>query len=114
MNYSTFIPILEDTFVDIIRQLAVFNTKQNLLLGNKPTDFTRWLIPPQAVYTFYQPLRNELVLPAGMLQSPLFGPTKDLCVNYGAIGATIGRECKTFCSIFIYKLFVSFLFTVKK
>jgi putative endopeptidase len=52
-----------------------------------------WLTTtPQTVNAYYNPALNEIVLPAAMLQPPLFDPAADDAVNYGAIGATIGHE----------------------
>jgi predicted metalloendopeptidase len=51
-----------------------------------------WLITPQTVNAYYNPALNEIVLPAAMLQPPLFTPGADDAVNYGAIGAVIGHE----------------------
>ncbi len=47
---------------------------------------------PQTVNAYYNPALNEIVLPAAMLQPPLFDVNADAAVNYGAIGATIGHE----------------------
>ncbi len=52
-----------------------------------------WLTTtPQTVNAYYNPALNEIVLPAAMLQPPLFDPDGDGAANYGAIGATIGHE----------------------
>jgi len=52
-----------------------------------------WLTTtPQTVNAYYNPALNEIVLPAAMLQPPLFDVNADAAVNYGAIGATIGHE----------------------
>lgn len=52
-----------------------------------------WLsTTPQTVNAYYNPALNEIVLPAAMLQPPLFDPAADDAVNYGALGATIGHE----------------------
>jgi putative endopeptidase len=52
-----------------------------------------WLTTtPQTVNAYYNPALNEIVLPAAMLQPPLFDLTADDAVNYGALGATIGHE----------------------
>ncbi|KAJ3630019.1 hypothetical protein Zmor_028511 [Zophobas morio] len=92
-DYSTFTPSKKDSFVAIIRQLSVFNMKTNLLLANKPTDREKWLVAPQEADGFYHIFRNELILPAGILQGFFYDPDRDLCANYGAIGAVIGHEC---------------------
>ncbi|MFW5645242.1 MAG: M13-type metalloendopeptidase, partial [Bacteroidota bacterium] len=40
----------------------------------------------------YNPSRNEIVFPAGILQPPFFYMDADDAVNYGAIGVVIGHE----------------------
>ena len=47
---------------------------------------------PQTVNAYYNPLKNEIVFPAAILQPPFFDVTADDAVNYGAIGAVIGHE----------------------
>jgi predicted metalloendopeptidase len=52
-----------------------------------------WLTTtPQTVNAYYNPALNEIVLPAAILQPPLFDPSADEAVNYGGLGATIGHE----------------------
>ena len=47
---------------------------------------------PPTVNAYYNPNRNEIVFPAGILQPPFFYPNADDAVNYGGIGAVIGHE----------------------
>ena len=47
---------------------------------------------PQTVNAYYNPLNNEVVFPAGILQPPFFNPEADDAINYGAIGGVIGHE----------------------
>ena len=42
---------------------------------------------PQTVNAYYNPLFNEIVFPAGILQPPFYDYRADEAVNYGAIGA---------------------------
>lgn len=58
----------------------------------KPVDRDQWHMPPQTVNAYYNPVMNEIVFPAAILQPPFFGLTHDAAVNYGAIGAVIGHE----------------------
>ena len=47
---------------------------------------------PQTINAYYNPLANEIVFPAAILQAPFFDPKADDAVNYGAIGVVIGHE----------------------
>ena len=47
---------------------------------------------PQTVNAYYNPVMNEIVFPAAILQPPFFNQEADDAVNYGAIGAVIGHE----------------------
>ena len=51
-----------------------------------------WVLPPQTVNAYYSPSANEMVIPAAILQPPLFDTGADDAVNYGAAGALIGHE----------------------
>lgn len=57
-----------------------------------PVDRTRWPFPAHTVNASYRMERNQIILPAGILQPPFFDPAADRAVNYGAIGAIIGHE----------------------
>lgn len=57
-----------------------------------PVDKTDWGMTPPTVNAYFNPVNNEIVFPAGILQPPYFDPAADMAVNYGATGATIGHE----------------------
>ncbi|HJP61044.1 MAG TPA: M13 family metallopeptidase [Gemmatimonadaceae bacterium] len=58
----------------------------------KPTDRTEWGMTPPTVNAYENPLLNEIVFPAGILQPPFYDPNADDALNYGAMGAVIGHE----------------------
>jgi len=58
----------------------------------KPVDKKRWFMSPQTVNAYYNPLNNEIVFPAGILQAPFFNADADDAINYGGIIAVIGHE----------------------
>jgi putative endopeptidase len=58
----------------------------------KPVDRTEWDMTPPTINAGYNPSFNEIVFPAGILQTPFFDPAADDAVNYGAIGMGIGHE----------------------
>jgi len=58
----------------------------------KPVDKTKWHMTPQTVNAYFNPVGNEIVFPAAILQPPFFNMEADDAVNYGGIGAVIGHE----------------------
>jgi endothelin-converting enzyme/putative endopeptidase len=58
----------------------------------KPTDRGRWGMTPPTSNAYYNPLLNEIVFPAGILQPPAFDVNAVDAVNYGSIGVVIGHE----------------------
>ena len=58
----------------------------------KATDRGRWGMTPPTSDAYYNPLLNEIVFPAGILQPPAFDLNATDAVNYGAIGVVIGHE----------------------
>ncbi|RZI81455.1 MAG: peptidase M13, partial [Microbacterium sp.] len=55
-------------------------------------DRDEWYMTPQTVNAYYNPLMNEIVFPAAILQHPFFDLDRDAAANYGGIGAVIGHE----------------------
>lgn len=58
----------------------------------KPVDRTEWGMTPQTINAYYNPLFNEIVFPAGILQAPFYDPESSDAENYGGIGVVIGHE----------------------
>ncbi|GGB33616.1 zinc metalloprotease [Sphingomonas metalli] len=69
-----------------------FEYDRQLAKIGKPVDRSEWFMTPQTVNAYANPLMNEIVFPAAILQPPFFDPNADPAVNYGAIGAVIGHE----------------------
>ncbi len=58
----------------------------------KPIDRSEWGMTPMTVNAYANPLWNEIVFPAAILQPPFFDANADPAVNYGGIGMVIGHE----------------------
>lgn len=58
----------------------------------QPVDRTEWFTTPPTVTAYNNPPGNEIVFPAGILQSPYFDLSADDALNYGGIGMVIGHE----------------------
>ena len=69
-----------------------FNVEDDLATIGKPVDRGRWGMTPPTSNAYYNPLLNEIVFPAGILQPPAFSMSANDAVNYGAIGVVIGHE----------------------
>ncbi|MGC2506281.1 MAG: M13 family metallopeptidase [Candidatus Acidiferrales bacterium] len=69
-----------------------FEFARDLAKIGKPVDRTEWHMSPPTVNAYYNPLHNEIVFPAGILQPPYFDPKADDAINYGSIGSIMGHE----------------------
>lgn len=74
--------------------LSAFTTsyREELSDVGAPIDREEWPFPPQTVNAMYNPANNEIVVPAAVLQAPLFDPNGDHASNLGSIGFVIGHE----------------------
>lgn len=69
-----------------------WSVAKNIADYGKPVDKTRWGMSPQTVNAYFNPLYNEIVFPAAILQPPFYDYKADEAINYGGIGAVIGHE----------------------
>lgn len=90
-DYSS-VKIDSQDLVGNLRRVAAFEYEYNLKKLGGPIDRTEWMMSPQTVNAYYNPLQNEIVFPAAILQPPFFDLEADDAVNYGGIGAVIGHE----------------------
>jgi predicted metalloendopeptidase len=80
------------SFVGNRMRSAVFEFDRNMGRLEEPVDRGEWALPAHVVNAYYNPLLNEVVFPAGILQPPFFYEDADDAVNYGGIGSVIGHE----------------------
>jgi putative endopeptidase len=90
-DYSGLEVRANDAFGNAQRQ-AIFDWNHDLERLGRPTDKDEWFMTPQTVNAYYNPVFNEIVFPAAILQPPFFDANADPAVNYGAIGGVIGHE----------------------
>jgi len=74
------------------QRAAAFEYDRQLAKLGKPVDRDEWGLTPMTVNAYYNPVLNEVVFPAAVLQPPFFDANADDAVNYGAIGTGIGHE----------------------
>lgn len=80
------------SYIDNVMAASKFAFEQELDKLGKPVDKTEWGMNPQTVNAYYNPLNNEIVFPAAILQPPFYNYKADAAVNFGGIGAVIGHE----------------------
>jgi putative endopeptidase len=91
IDYSALAVDKDDLVGNVMRARRFEYNRQIAKLG-RPIDHGEWGMTPQTVNAYYNPLMNEIVFPAAILQPPFFNPAADDAVNYGGIGAVIGHE----------------------
>jgi putative endopeptidase len=84
--------IANNTFYQNLKNAGRWAYNDMISQLGKPVDKTRFGMTPPTVNAYYNPVNNEIVFPAGILQYPFFHPDADDAFNYGAIGAVIGHE----------------------
>lgn len=90
-DYSS-LEIKADDAIGNSRRSMVFEHSLDIARLNKKTDRDEWFMTPQTVNAYYNPVFNEIVFPAAILQPPFFDENADMAVNYGGIGGVIGHE----------------------
>ncbi len=88
----TALNITNSSYFENVLAANEFDYNEMINRLGKPIDKTEWGMLPQTVNAYYNPINNEIVFPAAILQSPFFDENADAALNYGAIGAVIGHE----------------------
>jgi endothelin-converting enzyme/putative endopeptidase len=91
IDYSK-LEVVDGDLVANIKNGRTFAYNREIDKLDKPVDKTEWGMTPQTVNAYYNPVWNEIVFPASILQPPFFNVMADDAVNYGGIGAVIGHE----------------------
>lgn len=75
-----------------VRRANIAEHDRQLGKVGQPIDRDEWFMTPMTVNAYYNPLMNEIVFPAAILQYPFFDADRDPAANYGGIGGVIGHE----------------------
>ncbi len=90
-DYSALTVVAGDA-VGNAERASAFSYNRALAKLGKPVDRDEWGMTPMTVNAYYNPVLNEIVFPAAILQPPFFDANADDAINYGGIGAVIGHE----------------------
>ncbi len=91
-DYSTMDVSKDKSYFENMTAVDKWGELKNFSEIGEPVDKTEWGMSPQTVNAYFNPLNNEIVFPAAILQPPFYNYTADEAVNYGGIGAVIGHE----------------------
>jgi putative endopeptidase len=75
-----------------LKEAGRYASKRDLDMIGKPVDRNEWGMTPATVNAYYNAAKNEMVFPAGILQSPFFSPEAPDPVNLGGAGLVMGHE----------------------
>lgn len=79
-------------YAENVLAARAFEQKRRLAKLGKPVDRDEWQMSPPAVNAYYDPQRNHMVFPAGILQPPFYSVSANVPVNLGGIGMVVGHE----------------------
>jgi endothelin-converting enzyme len=92
-KYYSDITISPTSFFENRLQAAQFETHLAWNKLGKPTRHDEWGMTVPTVNAYYNPAGNEIVFPAGIMQSPVFySSSVPQYLTYGAFGAVSGHE----------------------
>jgi putative endopeptidase len=80
------------SLVHDVARAEAFEVRRDLTKVGKPVDREEWEMTPPTVNAYYEATVNEMVFPAGILQTPFYAKTQTPALNFGAIGMVVGHE----------------------
>ncbi|EFA09825.2 neprilysin-1 [Tribolium castaneum] len=84
--------ITKTEFITNVLNILKYDAEQNLQKLRQPVDKDKWSTEPAVVNAFYNPNKNDIVFPAGILQPLFYSQHFPKSLNYGGIGVVIGHE----------------------
>ena len=91
-DYTTMEVDPAKSYYENMHEVSMWHQRDTYSKWGKPVDRTEWGMTPPTVNAYYNPLANEIVFPAAILQAPFFDPESSDAENYGGIGVVIGHE----------------------
>jgi len=79
-------------FLQNILNVKRYEAQYNLRKLRQPVAKDKWSTEPAVVNAFYNPNKNDIVFPAGILQPLFYSSQFPKSLNYGGIGVVIGHE----------------------
>uniref|UniRef100_A0A8C5EV59 Endothelin-converting enzyme 1 n=1 Tax=Gouania willdenowi TaxID=441366 RepID=A0A8C5EV59_GOUWI len=81
-----------DLYFQNVMQYYNFSARVTADQLRKAPNRNQWSMTPPTVNAYYNPTKNEMVLPAGILQTPFYSRSWPNALNFGGIGVVMGHE----------------------
>uniref|UniRef100_A0A3Q2UDK5 Endothelin-converting enzyme 1 n=1 Tax=Fundulus heteroclitus TaxID=8078 RepID=A0A3Q2UDK5_FUNHE len=89
--FSDFV-VVSDLYFQNVMQYYNFSARVTADQLRKAPNRNQWSMTPPTVNAYYNPTKNEMVLPAGILQAPFYSRSWPKALNFGGIGVVMGHE----------------------
>ncbi|MCI4390198.1 hypothetical protein PGIGA_G00119820 [Pangasianodon gigas] len=84
--------VVPDLYFQNVMQFYNFSGRITADQLRKAPNRDQWSMTPPTVNAYYNPTKNEMVLPAGILQAPFYSHAWPKALNFGGIGVVMGHE----------------------
>ncbi|KAJ8259641.1 hypothetical protein GJAV_G00171780 [Gymnothorax javanicus] len=84
--------VVSDLYFQNVMQYYNFSGRVTADQLRKPPNRDQWSMTPPTVNAYYNPTKNEMVFPAGILQAPFYSSAWPKALNFGGIGVVMGHE----------------------
>ncbi|XP_037108417.1 endothelin-converting enzyme 1 [Syngnathus acus] len=84
--------VVSDLYFQNVMQYYNFSARVTADQLRKAPNRNQWSMTPPTVNAYYNPTKNEIVLPAGILQMPFYSRHWPKALNFGGIGVVMGHE----------------------
>ncbi|MFT7814149.1 hypothetical protein Z043-112628 [Arapaima gigas] len=84
--------VVSDHYFQNVMQYYNFSGRVTADQLRKAPNRDQWSMTPPTVNAYYNPTKNEMVLPAGILQAPFYNRAWPKALNFGGIGVVMGHE----------------------
>jgi predicted metalloendopeptidase len=90
-QYYQNLTVSNSTFTNIIKYRKFKIWLNNKRFGRTP-DRDEWTEPPTVVNAYYDPQANQIIIPASILQQPVYHHSYPMSVIFGTMGFIAGHE----------------------
>ncbi|XP_034056901.1 endothelin-converting enzyme 1 isoform X1 [Gymnodraco acuticeps] len=84
--------VVNELYFQNVMQYYNFSARVTADQLRKTPNRNQWSMTPPTVNAYYNPTKNEMVLPAGILQAPFYSHSWPKALNFGGIGVVMGHE----------------------